>query len=41
MSQLQSTVDRMLNEAKERMKTHSAERKQLAEEKVGVVRVWL
>ena len=36
MSQLQSTVDRMLNEAKERLKTHSAERKQVLDDKVGV-----
>jgi hypothetical protein len=35
VSQLQSTVDRMLNEAKGRLKAHSAERKQMMEENVG------
>lgn len=34
VSQLQSTVDRMLNEAKQRLKTHSSERKQLVDAKV-------
>jgi len=33
MSHLQSTVDRMLNEAKERLRTHSVEKKSLLEEK--------
>lgn len=34
VSQLQSTVDRMLNEAKDRQETHSSERKRLMDAKV-------
>jgi hypothetical protein len=34
VSQLQLTVDRMLNEARERQKTHSTEKKQLIDDKV-------
>lgn len=34
ISQLQSAVDRMLKESRERLKTYSNERKQLVEEKV-------
>lgn len=37
IARLQSTIERMLKESNERMKTHSAERKALASEKVGVV----
>ena len=35
IGQLQSTVDRMLNEAKERLNTHSTERKQMVQENVS------
>ena len=38
MSQLQSTIDRMLNEAKERLKT---QRKQLVDAKVSRSAAWL
>lgn len=34
ISQLQSAVDRMLKESRERLKTYSNERKQLVDEKV-------
>ena len=35
ISQLQSAVDRMLKESRERLKTYSNERKQLVDEKVS------
>ena len=38
VSHLQSTVDRMLNEAKERLRTHSAERKTLMDEKMATLK---
>ena len=37
VSQLQLTVDRMLNEARERQKTYSNEKKQLLDDKVTIV----
>ena len=37
VTHLQSTVDRMLNEAKERLRNHSAERKQLVDEKTSTL----
>lgn len=36
ISQLQSAVDRMLKESRERLQTYSTERKQLVDEKVHV-----
>ncbi len=39
ISQLQSAVDRMLKESRERLQTYSNERKQLVDEKVQLTRV--
>ncbi len=38
ISQLQSAVDRMLKESRERLQTYSNERKQLVDEKVQLTR---